>query len=780
MTANQDATSAVSRFVSRPVRAVALAALALASSPGLAPAAPSETTEQAPTTGSHIRGDTDSAYPITIYNRDMIEASGANTLQQFIQTLPQNFNGGASETTIVSVTGGGNAVNVVNGTGVNLRGVGNDSTLVLVNGHRVASGNTTGNFVDLSLIPLNAVERIEVITDGASAIYGADAVGGVVNIILGRNLEGAETRVRYGAADGSSSHETKVGQTLAHGWDTGSALLMYEYLDRTPLSASDRSNSSSAALPFMLLPEQVRHGTYFSIEDTPAPGLQLFAEGMYSRRSTYEDVTAPGFSERTNATIDAYSGSVGARVDLPRGSQLELSAAYSANETRHGAFAAGGLSPVTSERTRSDLLSIDAKWDGTAYSLPSGDVRFAVGAQFRQEGYDISDLLGMTEFNPRRQVTAGFVELRVPLVAPASTLSGSNRLELTLADRDELYSEFGSSNNPQIGLIYRPLAEVKLRGTYGTAFRAPLLSDLNPVPTQVVPYPEFDPRTGGVTNAMVVFGGNPDLKPEKARTWTLGLDFTSRSTPEVHASVTYYNIRFSNLIEDPEFRVDITDALSQEALLGPTIVQRNPSSALLQQLAASPNYTNPFAIDLASIGAIVDSRVHNLSIVHTSGLDLDGSWETQVPLGSVELGINATYIFGFDDQFTSSAPTLSILNTVYNPVNLRVRGRAVLRYGGVTFASFVNYTNSYTDNTQDNSLGTLRAVASWTTLDMTLSYLFSASEGPLANASVGIVATNIAARNPPVVLNTSYAINFDGANANARGRVLSLRLSKRW
>ena len=79
---------------------------------------------------------------------------------------------------------------------------------------------------------------------------GADLI---ISVPLGTIVEGAETRVRYGAADGSSSHETRVGQTLAHGWDAGSALLMYEYWDRTPLSASDRSNSSSAALPFLLL-----------------------------------------------------------------------------------------------------------------------------------------------------------------------------------------------------------------------------------------------------------------------------------------------------------------------------------------------------------------------------------------------------------------------------------------------------------------------------------------------------------------------------------------------
>src|SRR6185437_844156 len=205
---------------------------------------------RAEVTGTHIRGSTDSAFPIIIYNREVIEASGASTLGEFIQKIPQNFNGGASENTIVSVTGGGNADNKVDATGVNLRGLGNDSTLVLINGHRVAPGNTEGNFVDLSVIPLYAVERVEVVTDGASAIYGSDAVGGVVNIILGRNLDGAETRARYGTVTNGSTREKQVGQTFGHSWDTGSTQVIYDYLDRTPLSASNRAFSRSAVEPF--------------------------------------------------------------------------------------------------------------------------------------------------------------------------------------------------------------------------------------------------------------------------------------------------------------------------------------------------------------------------------------------------------------------------------------------------------------------------------------------------------------------------------------------------
>ena len=730
--------------------------------------------EAAVVTGTHIRGNTDSAFPITLYTREVIESSGASTLQEFIQKIPQNFNGGASETTVGSIAGGGNAINAVDGTGVNLRGLGNDATLVLVNGRRVAPANTLANFVDLTMIPLYAVDRIEVVTDGASAIYGSDAVGGVVNIILGRNLDGAETRVRYGAVTKGATTEKDVSQTLGHGWDSGSAQLIYDYWDRTPLNASSRTYTQSAPASFMLLPEQTRHSAFFSVNDSVTDSIELLAEATYAHRST--ERTQLGIPQRSNAIIDDYSGSTGARIELPRGAQLELTGSYTASNTHYTVVPEGTTTLEFDERAKSQIVSIDAKVDGKSFSLPAGDVRYAIGAQFRREEFDYTDQIALSEFDPSREVEAVFAEFRVPLVGPLSAASPALRLELALADRLERYNEFGFTNNPQFGLIWRPFAEVKVRATYGTSFRAPLLSDLNPVPFEVVPLPEPDPTSGGLTNTLAVFGGNPGLRPEKARTWTAGLDFSSRAAPEFRVSATYYDIRFTDVVTDPEFSVNVLDVLSEEAILGPSIIQRNPSAERVQQLAAGPGYTNFFGIDLATIGAVFDSRMHNLSIECTRGLDLDGSWSAQSALGNVELGLTGTYVFRFDTRFTRNAAKVSILNTVYNPVDLRVQGRAVLQRGSLTFATFVNFTNSY----QDNDPAGAREIPTWTTVDATLKYRLNIEHGPLADAALLLSVTNLLDRAPPFVPNPQFGINFDGANANALGRFLAVQLSKRW
>jgi outer membrane receptor protein involved in Fe transport len=294
-------------------------------------------------TGTHLQGTRSSPSAIQIYTRDDIDQAGIGTVAQFIQTLPQNFGGGASENTIGGVTGGGSAANGVGGAGVNLRGLGNDSTLVLVNGHRLAPGNTNGNFVDVSMIPLSAVDRIEVVPDGSSAIYGSDAVGGVINFILRNNFDGLESRARFGGVSDGGSKESQVGQTGGTHWNSGDALLSYEFYDRTPLSAADRSYSESAVQPFTLLPEQVRQSVFLSVNQKVNSDVSLFADGTFSHRSTYYDASVAGLLQQNPAVISAYSGTVGARFRLKSNWYASPGAKY-----------CGIKAPLTDSRLRSN------------------------------------------------------------------------------------------------------------------------------------------------------------------------------------------------------------------------------------------------------------------------------------------------------------------------------------------------------------------------------------------------------------------------------------------
>lgn len=201
-------------------------------------------------TGSRIRG-AESASPVVTITRQEIDQAGFATVDQIIESLPQNFGAGASPDTNSDTSV--NSINVVGGvvdsrggsTSVNLRGLGTGSTLVLLNGRRLSPSGLSGGFTNISSIPVTAIERVEVLTDGASAIYGSDAIGGVVNFILRDNYDGAETRLRYGVAKGGARPEVLFGQSFGKSWNTGNVLLSYEYYDTDNLASSDRDITST-------------------------------------------------------------------------------------------------------------------------------------------------------------------------------------------------------------------------------------------------------------------------------------------------------------------------------------------------------------------------------------------------------------------------------------------------------------------------------------------------------------------------------------------------------
>ena len=120
--------------------------------------------------------------------------------------------------------------------------------MTLINGHRVASSNRY-QYVDVSLIPLSAVERVEILTDGASAIYGADAVSGIVNIVLRQDFTGYETALRYGTVTTGGMHEYQASQTAGWSWNDGRALVSYDFLKQDNLSALDKGFSSKVHTP---------------------------------------------------------------------------------------------------------------------------------------------------------------------------------------------------------------------------------------------------------------------------------------------------------------------------------------------------------------------------------------------------------------------------------------------------------------------------------------------------------------------------------------------------
>src|SRR5580765_573779 len=148
-------------------------------------------------TGTRIRG-AEQASPVVTISQDDMRMQGQTDLGQAARALPQNFAGGQNPGVAIGA-GGINNQNVSGSSSLNLRGLGQDATLTLLNGTRLPYDGFT-QATDLAMVPVAAIDRMEVLLDGASAIYGSDAVGGVANVILKRDYNGAEVSARWGEA----------------------------------------------------------------------------------------------------------------------------------------------------------------------------------------------------------------------------------------------------------------------------------------------------------------------------------------------------------------------------------------------------------------------------------------------------------------------------------------------------------------------------------------------------------------------------------------------------
>lgn len=186
--------------------------------------------------------------PLLNFSHREIEETGAATVPEFVRTMPQVFGGGASEDT--HDFGMEARSNSARGSGINVRGLDAGASLVLVNGHRLAVGGATGRFVDVSSLPLLAVERLEISPASFSTRYGADAVGGTINVILRNHFDGALTSGRFGTTTKSDLTESSASQLFGAATDTGSGLLAIDYYTRDSLEADRRPLVTSHLTPF--------------------------------------------------------------------------------------------------------------------------------------------------------------------------------------------------------------------------------------------------------------------------------------------------------------------------------------------------------------------------------------------------------------------------------------------------------------------------------------------------------------------------------------------------
>jgi iron complex outermembrane receptor protein len=738
--------------------------------------------EEIVVTGTNISGVENKTVPLLTFDRDAIERSGYATAADFITSLPQNVKSGGNSPDGVLAPNGFGFGNIENSTGANLRGLGSSSTLTLLNGHRVAP-SAYGSGVDLSIIPLNAVERIEVLTDGSSAVYGSDAVGGVINIILRKDFDGAETSARLDTLARGGGELKQISQSLGKTWGSGGALAVFEFQDTDAIRSDERSFTGNLPRPTDVFPESKRYSGTLTAHQSLGASFELFADALIEHNDGLRAVTLGGFTTQTQlitSKTNSASANTGFRWQPFGDWHLEGDALFSQVDTLASEVFTPpnfGYTNGTPELRNLDTIKeADLKLDGTLWSSGGSSLKAALGASYRQE--DFSSLVEYTNLDrpTNRHIHAVFAEFYAPLVTAANALPGMQKLDLSAAVRNDSYSDFGSKVNPRFGVFWSPIDQIGLRAAYSTSFRAPNPIEIisNTTATSVYIQSGFPQPQDPSGNTGVIFFGNRVLGPETSRNLSAGLDFTPAALPNTRFSLNYYRIIYSNrIISSP----DAANVFLNPQIYGP-LIQRFPNDAAVEAFVAgiqppqtlvdlTPNHTGltgvRFGFPYGDINAAKEST-QGLDLGAHSILNLDAS-------NKLILDFNATYIKDIETNFCNSCVGTDLVDTYGQPLKLRMRAAAGWSDGIFSSNAAVNYANAYSDT----NLIPPGRIAAFTTVDLNASWHIRASGTTLAFNIINALNSG-----PPLTGPGLNKVAYDPINADPRARILSFQVRQAW
>lgn len=734
-----------------------------------------ETLDELLVTGSHIRGGDAIAQVKDISDVD-IERGGFLDLGQALRSLPANFSGGLNpETSVGNVTQDGAGNNGFHASSANLYGLGSGATLVLLNGHRLPVVGS-GVAVDLSLVPLAAVDRMEVLADGASAVYGADAVAGVVNIITKRNFDGGQARLRYGGA--KDGLDTWAGSLIAGGeWKSISGVVGVERVDQGGLGSAVRAASRDHVQPQTLFGDTDRTSYFGSLTWALIPGIELTADAVYLQRFE-DDIYSSGLSTTNigHYKVDEYAVHAGLRAWLWKDWVLDLAATQNGNTGKYHTLdvskLTGAVAPGDPIRRTNELWSVEANATGSLFALPAGAVRAAIGAAYRKES--LSSLVARESAG--RDVTSIYAEVEAPIVGPEMNVPGVDSFTISLAGRIDDYSDFGSKAVPKLGILWRLTSDLSARAAISQSFRAPSMYELTSDYFVSIVDARDNQSPTGVTRIAYVAGTGRPLGPETADNINATITYEPAKVQGLRLSLGYYDVKYDDRLAAP----DPSFAYSSNISAAPAVLlTRNPGQPEIDALLAgargyrvySPNPNTPIA-------AVIDARSTNVASTHMSGFNASITYAHALAGGSLELTWDANYLDRFEEKLRPGAAPVSRVDTIFSPADLRMRTGAVWSDQHWSGAIYWNYVDNYVDNRQ----AVAAKVADYNTIDASLTYDFGAS-GPsaLRNARVILSATNLFDEPPPVTAPASITnYRWDATNASIVGRFLSVELVKSW
>jgi iron complex outermembrane recepter protein len=799
-------------------------------------------------TGSRIkRTDIEGPLPVTVITREDIERAGDLNVGDVLRY--STFNTSGSFTQSSGFAGGAQG-----GSEIDLRGLGSQRTLVLVDGRRIANSPGLGSASqNLNTIPLAAIERIEVLRDGASAVYGSDAIGGVVNIITRKDYQGLSLSGTYTRPTQDGGDERFGSITMGLASDRGNVIITLDHYEKDIIFYRDRDYlfttfTSTLGFPGSFLrrdpatlapvglweadarcPQTLDSDPNFpNSERNFFPGFGEFCMFRFAAVSGFTaatdrdslnvsfnyDITdhtsafgrfsatraeafgryapAPaiftafiGATNPINPTLGELGPGQGYVLDLrfrfvPLGNrdsfttdivmdnvfgfrgnldvmrgmdwefalihsryrQRELGFGYGLISNFRQAVATGAFNPFGAPNPAANNLvahtisddnefrrfGADGRVNFDLFDLPAGPVGFAAGFEYYDDRFtaeadaqsNAGNVFGSAGGSAAgdRASSAVFVEALFPLL---------DRLEMGVAVRHDRYNDFGNSTNPKVSLLWRPIDQLVLRGSWGKGFRAPSLQQLGDRGSQSFPgfvdqygcflQPDNAFRCTGQQREIFI-GGNRNLEAEKSTQYSLGVVWNILD--DLSFGVDYYNIKLKNGIGAVPLAQIMANELRCRTGATPCI----------------PELVNNVIRDANGDIIIVNVVPTNFSGITTTGWDADLRYSHTTDFGRFGFGLSLSHVRKFEFRTLTE---IDLAGTAFFP---KRRGTGVVSWSLGDFGATLNATHIGPSCEFEEADGCGFRLGSWNVFDL------SAHWNAPWNAEIQIGVRNIRNRDP--------------------------------
>ena len=539
---------------------------------------------------SGARDAIEAEVPVDVITSAQLESSGYTQLNNVLTKLVPGFSSPRP-----SITDGTD-----HAPPFTLRGLNPDQVLVLINGKRLHQSsllNVNGTVgrgtsgVDLNTIPLRAIDRVEVLRDGAAAQYGSDAIAGIINIILKGYGYARDSRVTttYGSTTQGDGITRQA--DLFKSWtlkNDGFVNITAEARDRGPSNRAGGDSRDHYRINHLLGDANTQDGLLAFNAELPGDDLTFYGQGMFDRRLSSAGalyrlakdtrnnpaIYPNGFLPMIEPKITDYSASIGVKGVSSANVRWDLNYTHGYNDFHF--YVANSLNTSLGNNSPTSFDSGATSYSQDQLNLDVqkkiGDLQLAGGAEYRREGYRIrsgeqsSYVLGSAGGSAGAQGFPGFQPQNVvnasrknsAIYTDAKYLF-SRALTVEGAARYEHYSDFGSNLDEKLALAYHPNDDFLVRASSSTGFRAPSLSQSYYTATVSAQYRDDNIIQTGTFNVYdpvaIALGAKP-LRPEKSTHHTLGVVY--QPTSNFSLSADYFN----TIIDD---RIMITGNISQAA-----------------------------------------------------------------------------------------------------------------------------------------------------------------------------------------------------------------------